>query len=252
MILNQVKEFINMFLTEELEELIYESKGIYDEEFKSKLFEIFTNKIAEDDSDIQKIAEKMRATWSLVCNRHAELDTEWLEEYFYKNFDGIAKPSKSLPLVVKFKKLYPDSVIPTKAHESDAGMDMYVHSLRIDLIHGLIHYGLGVASEIPKCHVGLCFPRSSIYKLELSLSNSVGVIDAGYRGEIGAKFRLGFFGWIKAFAYKYLRIDTESIYRVGERCCQMIILPYPQVKVIEAEELFDSDRGTSGYGGSKR
>jgi dUTP pyrophosphatase len=131
-------------------------------------------------------------------------------------------------------------------------MDLYVHSIKVDLLHGLVHYGTGIAMEIPKLHVGLAFPRSSIYKFRLSLSNSVGVIDAGYRGEVGAKFRLTILGWIKAFAYKYLHINTKSIYKVGERCCQMIILPYPSVSILEVNELSDSDRGVKGYGGSGR
>jgi len=94
---------------------------------------------------------------------------------------------------VKIKKLHPDAVIPKYAKEGDAGMDLTAVSREIDVNYmdgdNLITYGTGLAFEIPKGYVGLVFPRSSIYKKDLTLSNSVGVIDSGYRGEVKFKFR---------------------------------------------------------------
>ena len=87
---------------------------------------------------------------------------------------------------VKIKKLSPQAVIPTYAKEGDAGIDLVATSIKFDGTQ--ITYGTGLAMEIPEGFVGLVFPRSSIRKTDLSLSNSVGVIDSGYRGEIQATF----------------------------------------------------------------
>lgn len=139
-----------------------------------------------------------------------------------------------MALNIKIKKLHKDAVIPTKAHATDAGCDLYATSCHYD--NGLIIYGTGIAVEIPEGYVGLVFPRSSIANTHLTLSNSVGVIDSGYRGEVMAKFRKG---------------GTRG-YNVGDRIAQLIILPYPEVVFEEAEELSESDRGTGGYGSSGR
>ena len=137
-----------------------------------------------------------------------------------------------MALNIKIKRLHKDAVIPTKAHATDAGCDLYATSCHYD--NGLIIYGTGIAVEIPEGYVGLVFPRSSIANTHLTLSNSVGVIDSGYRGEVMAKFRKG----------------GSRGYNVGERIAQLIILPYPEVVFEEAEELSESDRGTGGYGSS--
>lgn len=89
---------------------------------------------------------------------------------------------------IKFVKLTENAVIPTKAHPTDAGFDLTATSRHFDE-HGAIVYGTGIAVEIPTGYVGLAFPRSSVSKLDLSMANAVGVIDAGYRGEITFKFK---------------------------------------------------------------
>lgn len=137
---------------------------------------------------------------------------------------------------IKVKLLNDTAIVPTKAHASDAGYDLYVNNTQFDAV-GNIVYGSGVAMEIPKGYVGLVFPRSSIASKSLSLSNSVGVIDSGYRGEIMGKFR---------------DVPTApcNVYEVGERFAQIIIMPYPEVEFEVAESLDDSDRGEGGYGSS--
>jgi dUTP pyrophosphatase len=89
--------------------------------------------------------------------------------------------------------------------------------------------------EIPKGHVGLVFPRSSVRNQDLILSNCVGVIDSGYRGELQATFK------------KTQGLDSIK-YNVGDRGAQIIILPYPQVFMTEVPELSESDRGQGGFG----
>ena len=95
----------------------------------------------------------------------------------------------------------------------------------------------GIAMEIPEGYVGLIFPRSSIHKTSMRLTNAVGVIDSGYRGEISAVFDVSGY-------------DEVNFYNVGDRAAQIIIMPYPHVEFEEAEELSSTERGTGGFGSS--
>ena len=135
---------------------------------------------------------------------------------------------------VKIKKLNENAVIPTYAKDGDAGMDLIATSITSDTPEE-ITYGLGIALEIPEGFVGLVFPRSSIRKTGLQLSNSVGVIDSGYRGELQATFK------------KTNGLDSVA-YKVGDRIAQIIIIPYPEIVFIESEELSETERGSGGFG----
>ena len=146
-----------------------------------------------------------------------------------------------MTLNIKIKRLTPTAKLPTKAHATDAGYDLYADNGELCVTEGFATYGTGIAVEIPQGYVGLVFPRSSICNKQLSLSNSVGVIDSGYRGEIKAKFRLIEDGK-----------DNWDIYMTGDRIAQLIIMPYPEVAFEEVDELSDSDRGEGGYGSSGR
>jgi len=132
---------------------------------------------------------------------------------------------------VKIKKLNADAVIPRYAKMGDAGMDLTAVWMNQQM--EIITYGTGLAVEIPEGHVGLLFPRSSIYKTGMSLTNAVGVIDSGYRGEVMMKFEM---------------TDSRKMYQVGDRIGQLLIMPYPLVEFEEVSELSSSDRGTGGYG----
>ena len=139
---------------------------------------------------------------------------------------------------VKFKKLDSKASIPTKAHPTDAGFDLVATSVSEDLKRGIVSYGTGIAVEIPKNHVGYIFPRSSVYKHQVSLANCVGVIDSGFRNEILLKFRI---------------VQPHiSRYSVGDKVAQLIIQPYPEIQFEEVDELSDSDRGMGGFGSSGR
>ena len=144
---------------------------------------------------------------------------------------------------VKIKKLCQSAVIPSYAHNSDAGLDLVATSKTIDE-YGNIVYGFGLAVEIPDGYVGLIFPRSSIYKQSIYLTNCVGVIDSGYRGEISAKFKPSLVLETRVNCKKL----TPDAYEVGDRIAQMIILPYPRIEFVEVEELSESERGAQGYG----
>ena len=159
-------------------------------------------------------------------------------------------------LKVKIKKLNENAVIPSYAKDGDAGIDLVATSKYYD-DDGNIVYGTGLAFEIPKGYVGLIFPRSSNAKQQLLLSNSVGVIDSGYRGEVILKFKSSASSFSLKTLIKLIFNSDAKItvinnftisYYVGERIGQMIILPYPQIEFEESEELSETERGNGGYG----
>ena len=148
---------------------------------------------------------------------------------------------------VKIKKLNPNAVIPTYAKPGDAGMDLVATSIILDT-KTQITYGLGIALEIPDGFVGLVFPRSSIRKTGLQLSNSVGVIDSGYRGELQATFNKVFGGDRFYDETKNTEDTSNNFYKIGDRIAQIMIIPYPPIEFVEADELSNTERGEGGFG----
>ena len=136
---------------------------------------------------------------------------------------------------VNIKKLHPDAVIPKYARPGDAGMDLTAIDVVAD--GSTLTYKTGLAIEIPFWHVGLLVPRSSVYKTGQTLTNCVGVIDSGYRGEIMLKYTLS---------------PYAKEYEIGDRVGQLVIMPYPKIDFIEVDELIPSDRGQGGYGSTGR
>lgn len=146
---------------------------------------------------------------------------------------------KYLPnMELKIKRLTEDAILPIRAHKGDAGIDLTCTTITQEINECgqlIIVYHTGLAIEIPEGHVGLVFPRSSIANKSLSLTNSVGVIDSGYRGEVMAK----------------MRSTTDvipAIYKPGERFAQLVIVPIPEVEITEVAELSETDRGEGGFG----
>lgn len=168
---------------------------------------------------------------------------------------------------VKIKKLSDGAVIPSYSKVGDAGLDLVATSRIFDK-YGNVEYGTGLAMEIPEGYVGLLFARSSIFKQDLSLANAVGVIDSGYRGEIKFKFKptLSYmdFGATEdvhgvgkesnTFDFVGIAGDIQkdsieaSIYNVGDRVGQLIIMPYPNIEFEEVDELSSTNRGEGGFG----
>jgi dUTP pyrophosphatase len=148
---------------------------------------------------------------------------------------------------VKIKKLNPNAVIPSYAKSGDAGMDLVATTIISDTPEQ-ITYGMGIALEIPEGFVGLIFPRSSVRKTGLDLSNSVGVIDSGYRGELQATFNKVFGGDRFYDETKNTEDTSNNFYKVGDRIAQIMIIPYPPIEFIESEELSNTERGEGGFG----
>lgn len=140
-------------------------------------------------------------------------------------------------MIVNIKRLHRDSVIPRYAKDGDAGLDLTATSVWVD-DDGNVCYGTGLAFEIPRGYVGLLFPRSSNAKKDLILSNSVGVLDSGFRGEVTFKFKP--------------QKQGGKMYEVGDRIGQIIIMPYPEIIFQEVDELSETERGAGGYGSSGR
>lgn len=139
---------------------------------------------------------------------------------------------------VKIKKVNPSihTVIPKYAKPGDCGLDLTCTSINVD--NGLyLEYGTNLALQLPSGHVGLIFPRSSISNYQLSLSNSVGVIDVGYTGEIKLRFRQTHPG-------------SSHVYKVGDKIAQLVIVPLPSITLVEVDELSETERGSGSFGSS--
>lgn len=139
---------------------------------------------------------------------------------------------------VNFKKLHADAVTPSYAHDGDAGIDLTAVSFTQEYDRSgklVIVYHTGIAVEIPEGYVGLLFMRSSVSKYSVSMTNAVGVIDSGYRGELMVKMKL-------------TTDAVPTIYQPGEKIAQLVIVPYLKAELNEVEELAETERGEGGFG----
>ena len=159
------------------------------------------------------------------------------------NQQRIAKATEELKeafsdkVQVKFKKLHPDAKAPIRATDGAAGWDLSAYGsgklVYPEYMATPIKYHTGIAVEIPPGYVGLVFPRSSVYKTGMFLSNCVGVIDSDYRGEI---------------CFIYNNFLPGAKYGKGDRIGQLVIVPCPSVEMVEVEELSETERGSGGFG----
>ena len=134
---------------------------------------------------------------------------------------------------IKIKKLTPTAKMPVYSTDGAAGMDLFVDSVE-ELENGEVKFNFGLALEIPKGFCALILPRSSVYKLGLILSNSVGLIDSDYRGGISAIF--------------YNISPSPCPIEISDRVAQLVIIPYPKINFVEVEELGETQRGIGGHG----
>ncbi len=144
---------------------------------------------------------------------------------------------------VKIKKLHPDAVIPTYAHWGDACFDLTVTTFKIENDYQFLRKGFplicstGLAFEIPVNFVMLIFSRSGHgFNHGVRLANCVGIIDSSYRGEVKVK----------------LTCDEPNIplFKVGDRVAQAMIIPTTCIEFELVDQLSQTERGTSGFGGS--
>ena len=135
---------------------------------------------------------------------------------------------------IHFKKLDSKAQKPKFGKPGDAGADLVATSINLSRDHQVV-YGTGLAVEIPEGMVGLVFPRSSVRNYDLTMANSVGVIDSGYRGEIMVTFN-------KIYG------SASVMYEKGDRIAQLVIMPVPLIQYKEVDELSETQRGTDGHG----
>ena len=137
-----------------------------------------------------------------------------------------------------FQRLRPDAVVPQRAYAGDAGLDLTACE-RVELAPGeRAVVGTGVAVAIPDGYAGFVQPRSGLAdKHGVSIVNSPGLIDSGYRGEV-----------------KVILLNTDRsqafVVEPGMRIAQLVVLPIPELEVIEQDELPATERGARGHGSS--
>ena len=138
-------------------------------------------------------------------------------------------------ILVKVKRLVPDGKVPLQAKDGDAAFDVY-SVVEHELLPG-DSYAIptGIAIEIPVGYEGQVRPRSGLaLKHGITITNSPGTIDSGYRGEV------------KIIVHN-LGKEAFTITN-GMRIAQIAIRPVPSVRFIEVEDLEDSERGARGFG----
>jgi dUTP pyrophosphatase len=141
-----------------------------------------------------------------------------------------------LPIV----KLQDNAVVPTRAHPGDAGLDLYSTEAAHIGPGERWGVGTGIAVEIPAGHAGLVLPRSGLAREHgITLVNSPGLIDAGYRGEVRVLL---------------LNTDPAETVRIeaGARIAQLVVTPVALAEPVEAAALSESARGAGGFGSSGR
>ena len=136
------------------------------------------------------------------------------------------------------RRLRPDAVLPERAYAGDAGLDLAACE-RVELPPGgRAMVGTGLAVAIPEGYAGFVQPRSGLAaRSGISIVNSPGLVDSGYRGELRVVL---------------LNTDKEHAFVVepGMRIAQLVVLPVPQVELVEVDELPASERGAAGFGSS--
>lgn len=141
---------------------------------------------------------------------------------------------------VKFKKLNPHAITPTRAYKGDAGYDLYAFNQCTIKPGETVKVSTGIVLEIPEGYYMEIVPRSGYsYKTFLRIPNSPGIIDSGYRGEI-------------LVLMNNISNDPFSIYTInrGDKIAQMILRKLENYELEEAEELAESERSERGFGSS--
>ena len=137
------------------------------------------------------------------------------------------------------RRLRDDAVLPTRAYEGDAGLDLAACE-RVTLGPGeRAVVGTGLAVAIPDGYAGLVLPRSGLaVRHGIGKVNAPGLVDSGYRGELRVVL---------------LNTDRHASFTVepGMRIAQLLLVRVPPVELVEVAELPDSERGVRGFGSSQ-
>ena len=139
---------------------------------------------------------------------------------------------------VAFRKLRDDAVVPTRAYDGDAGLDL-ASCERVVLAPGAREtVGTGLAVAVPDGYAGFVQPRSGLASRHgITIVNAPGLVDSGYRGELRVVLH---------------NTDARELFVVepGMRIAQLVVVPIASVDPVEVEELPESERGVRGFGSS--
>ena len=138
-------------------------------------------------------------------------------------------------MTLKFKRIHPDAVLPAYAHPSDAGMDIRSVADMTVPARGRALVPTGLVVLLPPLYEAQVRPRSGLaLKHGITVLNTPGTIDSGYRGEIGVIL--------------FNSSDVDFQIKKGERVAQVVIAPVTQPVIEEAQEIDETDRGAGGFG----
>lgn len=138
-------------------------------------------------------------------------------------------------MTLAFKRIHPDAVLPAYAHPSDAGMDLRSVADVVIPRGGRALVPTGLVILLPPLYEAQVRPRSGLaLKHGVTVLNSPGTIDAGYRGEIGVI--LANFG------------EADFAVKRGDKIAQLVIAPVTQPQVEETDAVDETDRGAGGFG----
>ena len=232
-------------LTDEMMKTILDS---VDQQFTPELTQQSINQIVKNLEDqgltkdeankaIEALSETMKemiySELEYTGNKKILVDT--VMNKMFGIFDAAAEKyhSYSIELPIKLEE---GAQVPTYAHDTDAAADLYALE---DTNLNAHTYGnkirTGVSIQLPEGWLALILPRSSMgTKTPFRLSNSVGLIDSGYRGELGVLYDN--------------TSDVDSYIRKGDRIAQLLVMPSYRFQAKVVESLEDSDRGEGGFG----
>ncbi len=138
-------------------------------------------------------------------------------------------------MTLAFKRIHPEAVLPAYAHESDAGMDIRSVAEVVIPARGRALVPTGLVVLLPPNYEAQVRPRSGLaLKSGITVLNTPGTIDAGYRGEIGVIL--------------FNTTDTDFAVHKGDRVAQIVIAPVTRAEVVETDTIEETDRGAGGFG----
>jgi dUTP pyrophosphatase len=139
---------------------------------------------------------------------------------------------------ISFRKLRDDAVVPARAYEGDAGLDLTACERAVLAPGERATVGTGLAVAIPEGHAGFVQPRSGLaLRHGVTIVNTPGLVDSGYRGEL-----------------RIILLNTDArdefVVEPGMRIAQLVVVPVASVEPVELEELPETERGVRGFGSS--
>lgn len=162
------------------------------------------------------------------------IENNYYDEHFYNNFTNLLNCTISIP-VIKVLKTSDNAIIPSKTRMSDAGYDLTIISIYKSFSSKTKLYDTGIKLDIPNGYYVEIVPRSSISKSGYILSNNIGIIDQGYKGNLYVALT---------------KIDDEMPdLTLPFKCCQLLIKKQIYANFIETNKLLeDSNRNIGGFG----